>query len=73
MNIRELAAEAGFSDADDKGVWITDGLWDKELTRFAALVAAHEREECAMLCDRFQERGMQPAECSEAIRARGTR
>jgi hypothetical protein len=49
MNIRELAAEAGFSDADDKGVWITDGYWDKELTRFAALVAAHEREECAKM------------------------
>jgi hypothetical protein len=41
------------------------------LKRFAELVAAHEREECAMLCDRFQERGMQPAECAGAIRARG--
>jgi hypothetical protein len=70
MNIRELAAEAGFLDADDKGVWITDGLWDKELTRFAELVVAnidpksfmtyhegyaagvaHEREECAKVCD----------------------
>ena len=41
MNIRELAAEAGFLDADDKGVWITDGLWDRELTRFAELVVAN--------------------------------
>jgi hypothetical protein len=41
MNIKELAAEAGFLDADDKGVWITDGLWDKELTRFAELVVAN--------------------------------
>lgn len=35
--------------------------------------AAAEREQCAMVCDRFQERdvGMQPAECAAAIRARG--
>jgi hypothetical protein len=30
-----------------------------------------EREACAEICDRFQERGMQPAECAGAIRARG--
>jgi hypothetical protein len=37
------------------------------------LVAAHEREEAAGICDRFQARdvGMQPAECAAAIRARG--
>jgi len=72
----ELAKQAGFSDADDKGVWITDGYWDKELKAFAALVAAHEREECAKLCD-----GMDSTSdyygprveliCAEAIRARG--
>lgn len=41
--------------------------------RFAALVAAAEREACARVCDRFQARdvGMQPAECAGAIRARG--
>ena len=35
-------------------------------------IAAHEREECAKICDRFQARdvGMQPAECAGAIRAR---
>jgi len=44
MNIKELAEQAGFSDADDKGVWITDGYWDEELKAFAKLVAAHERE-----------------------------
>jgi len=49
MKIRELAAEAGFLDADDKGVWITDGLWDKELTRFAELVAAQVRARCIEL------------------------
>ena len=32
-----------------------------------------EREACAAICDRFQERdvGMQPAECAAAIRYRG--
>jgi hypothetical protein len=34
---------------------------------------AREREACAAICDRFQERdvGMQPAECAAAIRYRG--
>ena len=34
----------------------------KNLERFAALVAAHEREACARLCDHYQ---------AETIRARG--
>jgi hypothetical protein len=42
-DIIRMAREAGFStDHDD--VWITDGFWLKELERFAALVAAAERE-----------------------------
>ena len=51
MNIIELAKQAGFSDADDKGVWITDGYWDKELKAFAKLLAAKEREACAKVCE----------------------
>ena len=66
MNIQELAEQANGEHSHPGGV---DWHWD-ELERFAELVAAHEREECAMLCDRFQERGMQPAECAGAIRAR---
>jgi hypothetical protein len=44
-----------------------------ELDDFAELVAQHEREACAKVCDAFQARdvGMQPAECAGAIRARG--
>ena len=42
-----------------------------ELVRFAAIVAATQREECAALCDRFALRDMHPAECAAAIRARG--
>lgn len=38
--------------------------------RFAALVAAKEREECAGTCERFYAREMNAAECAAAIRAR---
>ena len=62
-DIIEWAREA---DAAKDDVGITPFL-----ERFAELVAAAEREECAALCDRFQARdvGMQPAECAAAIRA----
>ena len=45
----------------------------KMFVTFAKLVAEHEREACAKICDSFQARdvGMQPAECAGAIRARG--
>ena len=46
-DIIKMAREAGFMDADKNGVWITDGYWDDELRRFAALVAAAEREKVA--------------------------
>jgi len=62
--ITRMAREAGFVGFDgDNGA----------LRRFAALVAAAEREACAKVCDAFQARdvGMQPAECAGAIRARG--
>ena len=50
------------------------GFNETTLLAFANLVAAHEREACAKVCDEFQARdvGMQPAECAGAIRARGT-
>jgi len=84
MNYIELAKQAGFSDADDKGVWITDGYWDKELKAFAKLVAAHEREACAALCFSIWNKWLDTPEedrykvlydaedCAAAIRARGT-
>ena len=60
--ITRMAREAGFVGMDGQ---------HGALSRFAALVAAAERKECAALCDRFQARdvGMQPAECAAAIRA----
>jgi hypothetical protein len=61
--------------AQSAGVSWSLGIGGMEdfLERFAALVAAREREACAEICDRFQARdvGMQPAECAGAIRARG--
>ena len=63
-DIIRMAREAGFVGMDAR---------HGALSRFATLVAAATREECAALCDRFQARdvGMQPAECAAAIRARG--
>ena len=57
-----------FSD----GVWWIDaGEPGDELERFAALVAAHEREECAKVCE---EPGWNAANwCANAIRARGNK
>jgi len=60
-------------EAEIPGSW--DLNWfDPYLDRFAALVAAHEREECAKLCD--YRVGIWiipagPAECAAAIRRRG--
>jgi len=72
MNIKDvdivcMARDAGINN-DCDGIWCNAD----QLKRFAELVAAHEREECAKVCDRFQARdvGMQPAECAGAIRAR---
>jgi len=36
--IAKLAKDAGFTDADENSVWITDGFWTLELERFAHLV-----------------------------------
>lgn len=42
-----------------------------QFEQFADLVAKHEREACAAICDRFALRKMHPAECAAAIRAQG--
>lgn len=71
-DVIRIALEAGILRAGDG--WTEPHRWGQtEIERFAALVAAHEREEAAGICDRFQARdvGMQPAECAAAIRARG--
>jgi hypothetical protein len=55
-DIIRMAREAGFTDADDDCVWITDGTWDKELRKFAELIAAAEREACIKLFSEQLER-----------------
>ena len=64
MNIKELAEQANGEHSWPGGV---DWVWD-ELERFAELVAAHEREECAKICDAHGFYGVAPA---REIRARG--
>ena len=63
--IIRLAREAGVKPLLYDGKWAVEGL-----DAFAALVAYHEREACAQVCDRFAERDMNPAECAAAIRSR---
>lgn len=57
-DIIRMAQEAGFNQilATIAGadVWIDDGFYVKEMERFAALVAAAEREACAKACERLE-------------------
>jgi hypothetical protein len=51
-DIIRLARLAGFSILDDEEVWgCCDNFITKELEQFAALVASHEREACARVCE----------------------
>ena len=61
--IIRMAREAGFVSL----YAITWGL----LQRFAALVAANEREACAMVCEEFYTIEGIAQDCAAAIRARG--
>lgn len=69
-DIIKMATDAGLYSGNPRTPG-TENMIVNRLQRFAALVAAATREECAELCDRFQARdvGMQPAECAAAIRA----
>jgi len=68
-DVIRLAREAG-------AVFPADGSWHKfevegSLERFAALVAAHEREECAKVCEDEGERiDASWMSCANAIRSR---
>ena len=68
-DIERMAKEAG---AMEWGESVVPAMMDIE--KFAALVAAAEREACAKLCDELRdEDGFEPygTECAAAIRARG--
>lgn len=71
-DIISMALEAGILRAGDG--WTEPHRWGQtEIERFAALVAAHEREECAKVCDaQTDEFNVLGAEfCAAAIRALG--
>ena len=73
-DIIKLAREAEF-EVYETDVWITDGWWLEELERFAALIAAHEREACAKVCDVLAVHTEYASDitkvAAQAIRARG--
>jgi len=62
-------------DPEQNGFWV---IHTPELEAFAKLVAQHEREACAKVCETYDQREMFNNEdmavadsCAEAIRARG--
>jgi hypothetical protein len=65
-----MAREA--CDTDKVDAW-HNGFWtltQEEIERFAALVAAAEREACAKVCDDLWQEDKTAHDCREAIRAR---
>jgi len=77
-DIIRMAREAGFNL--EQGFLLRVNGIDEDLERFAALVAAHEREECAMECIKVAHgwtrlgawgENQQAHDCAAAIRARG--
>lgn len=78
-DIIRMAREAGASQLmrlDDEYVAYFELTGNAAIERFAALVAAAEREECAKVCDRRymgdnNREDMEARRCAAAIRARG--
>jgi len=64
--IIEMAKQAGLTSVDKKSQYLRDCL-----ERFAKLVAQHEREACAKVCDVMTWYMDDGEECAKAIRARG--
>ena len=50
-DIIRMAREAGAKPSHNPEEWDIFKISDTDLERFAALVAAHEREECAKVCE----------------------
>lgn len=68
--IKELAKQAGINSPDGFKLTVNH-MATFQLEKFAELVAAHEREECAKLMFRLDLRG-EEMRAAKAIRARGT-
>ena len=74
-----MALFAGAKPSGNPEKWDIFEISDESLERFAYLVAAHEREECAKVCDGMEAKAEgtecckwpTPKDCAEAIRARG--
>ena len=73
--IIELAKQLGFQRMRiDHDYYV---CFSKEIVEFAKLVAQHEREACAKLCDKLEQQvcnmwhGQACAGCAVTIRARG--
>ena len=75
--IIRMAREAGFlidthsQKYQPNCILSTHGLIDENLQRFANLVAEHEREACAKVCEGRHQEGLNFEGCAAAIRARG--
>ena len=63
-DIIRMAREAGLADSNG----VVHAFY--QLERFAALVAAVEREACAKVCE-AADKSTHPADLADAIRARG--
>jgi hypothetical protein len=77
-DIIRMAREAGLiTEFDTTSRWIEDTDLTPYIERFAKLVAEHEREVCAKLCDQLSSKhtweGCYANECAEEIRARGNK
>lgn len=64
--VLHMAIDAGATDCANPDKWGILEISYENLKRFADLIAAHEREECAKLADKYMERWT-----ADAIRARG--
>ena len=64
-DIITAASKAGFETKRDM-IWVD--IW--EITRFAALVRADEREACAKVAEEFYYQGPASSDIADAIRAR---
>ena len=72
QDIIRMAREAGFRDTTTPVVAL--GVSWEQVQRFAALVAAAEREACAKVCEELRDEDGYEAwntECAAAIRERG--
>jgi hypothetical protein len=75
-DILRMAREAGGTWEYRRTFPVACVMYDEELIRFAALVAAAEREKCATICDEIANKPSNvvlgvAVDCAAAIRARG--